>query len=421
MVRVCDGQGQGNGPALFCAEGVAVRSEMPAVGPLTGLRVLDLSMLMPGPLCTMLLADWGAEVIKVEPRLGGDALRYAGDPVRKDSAYYLGLNRNKRSLAVDVRKPEGREVVLRLAATAGVFLEGFRAGKAERLRLGYADLKAASPGLVYCSLSGYGQEGPWSGRGGHDLGFQALAGMLQVMGGPDGRPQMPGLPLADIAGAFMAAAAILAGLWERERTGEGRFLDVTLHESTLYWLAPLVTATSVGVEVRPGEMGLTGGWPCYGLYETSDGRYMALAAMEPHFWSEFCRLVGHEEWLPHGRVGGAEGERVRREVAELFRTRTQAEWTQLLQEADLCLEPVLSLSEALAHPQVRQRGLAEEVASSTEGRLGQVGVPVRSERPMGAVRLPPPRLGEHTEELLRELGCPPEEIDRLVAGRVIGV
>lgn len=384
---------------------------------LDGLRVLDLSMLMPGPLCTMLLADWGAEVIKVEPRLAGDALRGVPDRVRHDSAYFLGLNRNKKSLAVDLRSDKGREIVLRLAARADVFLEGFRAGKAGRLGLGYDTLAAANPRLVYCSLSGYGQDGPWAERGGHDLGFLALSGALMLLGEADGTPRMPGLPFADIAGAFMAATAILAALWQREREGRGRYLDATLHESVLYWLAPLVTAASVGVKVQPGQLGLTGGWPSYGLYATRDGRYMALAAMEPHFWSEFCRRVGREDWVPLGRATGEDGARVRREVAMLFAERTQAEWVSRLGDADLCLEPVLDLQEALAHPQAGHRGMAAEVTSPTEGALGQVGAPVQ----MGSVRTPPPRLGEHTQEILAELGYTRGEIGELVAGRVVAV
>ncbi|HPL26641.1 MAG TPA: CaiB/BaiF CoA-transferase family protein [Anaerolineae bacterium] len=385
--------------------------------PLAGLRVLDLSTYLPGPLCTMLLADWGAEVIKVEPRLGGDLLRSTLDPVHSESAYFLGLNRNKKSLAVELKKEAGRAIVLRLARTADVFVESYRPGKAARLGLGYEALRGANPRLVYLSLSGYGQEGPWSGRAGHDLNYLALAGVLSLLADREGRPIAPGIPLGDIAGAFMGLAAVLAALWGRERSGRGRYIDATIYESGFYWLAPIVTAAAAGLPVQPGHTGLTGTWPCYGVYETRDGRAMTLGAIEPHFWSEFCRMVGRDDWVPYGRAQGAEGERVRADAAALFAGRTQAEWVELLAGADVCCEPVLGIAEAQAHPQAQARGLAAEVISPTEGPLAQVGTPAG----MGALRLPPPRLGEHTAELLGELGYSREEIDGLVEARVVAV
>lgn len=385
--------------------------------PLSGLRVLDLSAYMPGPFCTMLLADWGAEVIKVEPRLGGDPMRRGPDPVRHESAYFLGVNRNKKSLAVDLRKDEGHSIVMRLAATADAFVEGFRPGKAARLGLDYETLAEANPRLVYLSLSGYGQAGPWADRGGHDLNYLALAGVLSLLADHEGRPIEPGIPVGDIAGAFMAAAALLAALWGCERSGHGRYIDATIYESSLYWLAPLITTAAAGGAVRPGQMALSGEMACYGVYATRDGRYMALGALEPHFWADFCRIVGREDLRSLGTARGEEGARARAEVAALFAGRTQAEWVELLAGADVCCEPVLGLEEALAHPQARARGLAAQVASASEGPLAQAGTPAG----MGAVRTPPPRLGEHTAALLAELGYTPKEIEALATDRIVSV
>jgi len=385
--------------------------------PLSGLHVLDLSAYLPGALCTMLLADWGAEVTKVEPRLGGDPLRRGPDPVRQESAYFLGVNRNKKSLAIDLRHEAGRTIVQRLAATADVFVEGYRPGKAARLGFDYPTLAQANPRLVYLSLSGYGQQGPWSGRGGHDLNYLALTGMLSLLADRDGRPIEPGIPLGDVLGALIGLGAVLAALWERQQTGHGRYLDATIYEGAFYCLAPLITAAAAGAPVSPGGLALSGGWPCYGVYATREGRFMALAAIEPHFWSDFCHLVGRDDWAPLGWSLGAEGQRVRAEVAALFASRTQAEWIELLAGADVCCEPVLSLPEALAHPQAKARGLVTEVVSPGEGPLAQVGAPAA----MGSVRTPPPRLGEHTAEVLRHLGYTEGEIDTLAASRVIAV
>ena len=385
--------------------------------PLPGLRVLDLSAYLPGALCTMILADWGAEVIKVEPRLSGDPLRHGPDPVRRESAYFLGVNRNKKSLAVDLRHEAGRTIVQRLAATADVFVEGYRPGKAERLGLGYSTLAAANPRLVYLSLSGYGQEGPWSSRGGHDLNYLALSGVLSLLTDREGRPIEPGMPLGDLFGALLGLAGVLAALVERAQTGRGRYLDAAIYEGAFYCLAPLITASAAGAPLQPGTLALSGGWPCYGIYPTRDGRFMALAAIEPHFWSDFCHRVGRDDWVPLGWSLDAEGQRVRAELAALFASRTQPEWVELLAGADVCCEPLLSVAEAIEHPQAQARGLVAHLTSPEEGPLAQVGAPAG----MGAVRTPPPRLGEHSAELLRELGYTPEEVDALVAARAVGV
>ncbi|MGQ9594776.1 MAG: CaiB/BaiF CoA transferase family protein [Anaerolineae bacterium] len=385
---------------------------------LEGVRVLDLTQLLPGPYCTMILGDLGADVIKVEPPSGGDPMRRAPPWIGEESAAFLAVNRNKRSLAINLKRPEGREVLLRLAERVDVWVEGFRPGVTARLGLGPEDVRARNPHCIYASLSGYGQTGPYRTRPGHDINFAALSGMLHALYGPS--PRLPAFQVADVAGgALWAAVAILGALVRQRATGQGCTLDLSMAHGTLALLAlPAAWHLNPGAEGPPLEAALTGGRPGYHLYRTKDGRFLSLGCLEPPFWADLCRALDREDLLP---LLAPEDEETQREVTEalssLFATRTRDEWVQFFRERDLPCEPVLTLEEALAHPLFAAMHLSLDHPTAGHVRLLGLPFPAEAERP---THRPPPRLGEHTREILLEAGYGEEEVSQLLALRVLG-
>lgn len=375
---------------------------MATVLPLQGITILDFTRLLPGPYLTQLLSDLGATVIKVESTLAGDYARIV-PPEMGLAGLFEAVNAGKKSLAVNYRRPEGREVIYRLVERADVFIEGFRPGAVERYRLDYTTLQAINPRLVYCALSGYGQAGPYRQRAGHDLNYVAVGGALGLNGEADGPPVPPGVPIADLAGGMLAAIAILAALMGRERTGQGMYLDIGLMDAVVSWMTPLALGPyfAQGVVPERGQMPLAGGLPCYQVYPTGDGRYLTLAALEPHFWAAFCEAVDHPEWIPR-QLDPA----LKDELRALFRQRTLAEWLALLDQVDACVEPVVTVEEMLNHPQVRARGHVRVEGGRPVG-MAPPFVFVPRERP------PAPRLGEHTREILRSIGYTPAEVEAL--------
>jgi alpha-methylacyl-CoA racemase len=413
--------------------------------PLEGIRVLDLSRLLPGGFCSLLLADFGADVLKVEDTGMGDYIRwsppyYEGAHDSASSALFLALNRNKRSIRLDLKNERGREALLALVREHDVVLESFRPGVLDRLGVGYERLREENAGIVYCAISGYGQDGPKRDASGHDMNYLGLIGLLGLTGDPPaprggvgGGPIQSAGQIADLGGgALMAAFGIMAALRERDGSparpagagspgrpaqrgsGEGQLVDVSMADGALSWLAMVAGAYFAdGTVPRRGDLPLAGSLVCYRPYECADG-WVSLGALEPKFWQAWCRGVGREELIV--KQFERPGSEAHEQVSEIFKARTRAQWEAFAREHDCCLEPVLELDEALSSELVREREMVVEIAQpGVDEPVRQLGVPVKLGRTPGRhARLPGPALGEHTEEALLAAGYTPEQVGELL-------
>ncbi len=393
---------------------------------LDGVRVLDLTRLLPGGFCTVLLADLGADVLKVEDTGMGDYVRWAppyheGADDSAKSALFLALNRGKRSIRLDLKQDAGREVLLRLVEEHDAVVEGFRPGVMDRLGIGYEALRERNPRIVYCAITGYGQTGPYTARSGHDLNYLGLIGMLDMSGQAGGPPVQAAGQIADLGGGgLMAAYAILAALREAERSGEGQLVDVSMADGALSWLSMAAAAFLADGRVpHRGAESLTGGFVCYRPYACDDG-HVTMGALEPKFWAAFCHGVGRDDLLD--KAFEPPGSDAHREVEAVFAARTRAEWKAFADEHDCCLEPVLDLGEALDSDLVREREMVLEL--DQPGAVEPVRLlshPVKLSRTPGVPQGPGPALGEHTRAVLEGLGYGEEEVAELErAGAAVG-
>jgi alpha-methylacyl-CoA racemase len=391
---------------------------------LDGLRVLDLSRLLPGGFCSLLLADFGADVIKVEDTQAGDYVRWAeprheGADPSAAAAPFLALNRGKRSIRLDLKRAGGRDALRRLARDADVLLESFRPGVMDRLGVGYERLREENPRLVYCAITGYGQDGPFAARAGHDTNYLARIGLLDLTGDPDGPPVQAGGQIADLGGgALMAAFGILAALRERDRSGEGQLVDVSMTDGALSWLAmDAARHLAGGPPPTRGRAELAGGLLCYRPYRCADG-WVAFGALEPKFWRAWCAGAGRDDLAD--KQFEPVGSDTHREVEAVFAGRTRAEWEAFNDEHDCCLEPVLGLDEALESDLVRARQMVVAVEQPGAGPVRLLGTPVKLSRtPADPTRAGGPALGADTDAVLAEAGYGAEEIAALRASGAV--
>jgi crotonobetainyl-CoA:carnitine CoA-transferase CaiB-like acyl-CoA transferase len=383
--------------------------------PLSGVRVLDLTRLLPGPMATLHLADMGAEVIKIEDTGAGDYAREMGALRDGTSDFFRLVNRNKRAMRLDLKQPPGRDVFLRLAKKADVVVEGFRPGVMAKLGLDYDALAAVNPRIVVCSISGYGQDGPYAERAGHDINYIGYAGVGDQIG-TEAAPVVPNFQIADLlGGALTPVMGILAALIDARSSGRGRHVDVAMTDAVLaHAILPLLGFLERGKAPLRGTGMLDGGLPCYNVYRTRDGRYMAVGALERKFWEALCDSLGCPELKGKHIVYGEEARPVKERLAALFAARTRSEWTEVFDRADCCVSPILTIEEALANEQLRARRM-----TAAEGGLTQFALPVKFSEFEFAIEHPAPERGEHTEEILREAGYGDAEIEALRKSKAI--
>jgi len=388
--------------------------------PLSGIRVLDLSLQLPGPFCTMMMADYGADVVKIdepEPRVRNPFA--AEDPGTGPLDRYL--NRGKRSVTLNLKSAEGQGIFRKMAAAADVVVEGFRPGVVKRLGVGYETLSEANPGLVYCSISGYGQTGPMRDAAGHDVNYLSYAGILGLSGRPGEPPALLPVQVGDVyGGSMMALSGILMALLSRQRTGKGAWLDISMTDGSAASLAiPASNLLGGGIPQERGALPLTGMLPCYDAYRCADGEYVSLGALEPWFWQRLVARLGREDFGELQYAAGESAEGVRRDLQAIFLGKTRDEWIRFFEGEDVCISPVLSLDEALTHPNTVARCMVVDVASPLGGTERQLGLPIKIAGEEGRAPGRAPRLGEHDDQVLVELGFSVEEIAGLRAKGVI--
>jgi crotonobetainyl-CoA:carnitine CoA-transferase CaiB-like acyl-CoA transferase len=374
--------------------------------PLSGIRVLDLTRLLPGAFCTMILADLGAEVVKIEEPYVGDPIRHMPPLFNGVSIYHIILNRNKKSISLNLKNDVERKAFLKLAGEADVVVEGFRPGVAGRLGIDYDTVKSINPKIIYCSITGYGQSGVYAYRAGHDLNYISLAGILSVSQKTfEEIPAIPPVQIADLSGGVTASLSILAALIQRGRTGSGAYIDISMTDTSLFWnIINVATCIALGKQPSEEDLTLTGGYGCYRIYRTSDDKYVSVAALENKFWSSLCRALGLDS-LASKQYSREDRSKVVNEMKEIFKSKKRDEWLKILEGVDTCIAPVLDVFEALNSIYFKERGLIVEANHPRAGRVKVILSPIRINGLLPSPHLHAPELGEHNSEFLHN---PPE-------------
>jgi crotonobetainyl-CoA:carnitine CoA-transferase CaiB-like acyl-CoA transferase len=389
--------------------------------PLAGIKVLDLTKLAPGPFCTMILGDLGADVIKIEepgPPTGrraeqagkagteGPGVPFSGSP-------FNALNRNKKSIGLNLKSGPGKEVFRRMVQRADVLVQEYRPGVAERLGIGYEQMSVRNDRLIYCAITGYGQDGPYRNLVGHDLNYIATAGVLSILGRAGQLPTIPHNLIADYAGGGMhAAIGILAALIARTQTGRGQYVDISMMDGSMALMAQsFASFFANGRLPARGETPLDGAIPNYNLYETKDGKIITIGAIEPWFFANLCRALGREDLVEH-EYNSARRAEIQESFRAIFRTKTRDEWFEILSRTDVCVGKMNTLDEVEADPQVRARKMIVELDTPEGRKVKQVGISVKLSETPGSIRSLAPTLGQHTEEVMHGLGYSDEQIEK---------
>lgn len=379
--------------------------------PLTGIRVLDLSMYLPGPLCSQILADFGAEVIKIE-ETGGEWGRYLAPMLLEESARFYSVNRNKKSVGINLKSEEGKRVLMELVKSTDVFIEQLRPGVLEKMGLGYDVLKGVNPGLIHCAITGYGFTGPYRLVAGHDINYLNLTG-ITGLNGPKETAALCAGQLADIAGGSLyAVIGILMALLARAKTSQGQFVDIAMADGALSLLCYTIGEwAGLGKLPARGENLLSGGYACYNVYETADERFVGLGAIESKFWEGFCQRVGKPEYIPWHYVPERQEEMLEH-IRALIKEKTQAEWIKTFSDLDICFTPVLNLDEVAENPQIKARDMMVKLDNfKNSGRdMYLTGIPIKLSETPGVLKAVFPDIGQHTEEILTTAGFSQEEI-----------
>ncbi len=385
------------------------------------MQVLDLSQMLPGGLCSQILADLGADVIKIENPRGGDGFRNAPPLIGANGSFFHILNRNKKSMTLNIKSAEGKDIFLSMAAHTDVIVENARPGTMEQMGLAYEDVQSLNPKVIYCSLTGFGQTGPYRQRPAHDINILAISGILDLLGEKGRPPIVPAIMISGAGGGGInAAMGILAALLRRERTGRGQYLDVSILDGLSPFLALMMSEYFACKEVPVrGESRLGGGHACYNIYETGDGKFLAIGCLETKFWKELCSCLNREDLREDLMAPLPRQTEMISELKVIFLQKTRDEWMMILGQYDICFSPVNSLLEALEDPQIKHRGLWFQGSHNADGEIPQQAFPVKFSQDQPELRIPPPLLGEHTKEILKTLGYDESTIEILRANGVV--
>jgi len=382
---------------------------------LDGFRVLDLTRLLPGDYCAMILGDMGAEVIKVEEPSLGDYIRWVPPLINGQSVSHLMLNRNKKSMKLNLKSDKGKEIFYKLVERSDVVIECFRPGVVKKLGIDYEAISKVNQRIVYCSMSGYGQDGPYRNLPGHDVNYIGYGGVLGITGPASGAPVIPGVQIADLTTGLMAVTAILAALLARERMGRGQYIDVSfLDVVTSLIVLPAAFHIGEGRPPKRGEWFLNGGFPCYNVYESKDRKYITIGCLEEEFWANLCKALNVTDFIKYQyTTDDAKLKEMFQAISKIFKTRTLKEWIKFLSKEDVPCGPVYDMDEVFKDPQILHRKMVVEVEYPSVGRIKQLGTPMKFSETPCEIRSPPPSFGEHTEQILKWLGYPEREISSM--------